>query len=563
MSAYRVEKLILLIPFALLLLLQPTAAQEPSTCEDALETALSHCEGLESGQICYGAGEVHLTYQPGHPVFENPDRVRFLPGGAFLPSDAVASVQTGGDWGVAVLKVEAEHTVTMVVQGEVEMRDVSSRVSFDRTCTATAARDRMNIRPTPSTDQAAVGSLAFQSSLPITGRLADNSWYRVDMPDSNEDGWLFGEFVEISCAPEDIPVLSPEGNLVNPLLDYRPMQAFTLQTDPENPTCGGQAGVLAQSDGPAPVFVNDSVVTLDGTAVLRTDSENALVVESLAGSAEVAAGGVTHIAVPGTLVRVPAGDAAELAAAAPAIPFDAARVAGVPTAFLSESIAIPEPRNVTELRNPEMVSGVLPPGERVVYTLDATTGYYLTAYVGFQAKNPDDAEPLVGALTLVSPLGYVVEVPSGPTLGLVDDRFTQRLPVWLLETGKYQVYLSANNAEPVPFYLLIQGHDRSFCDRIIERAVGSNTFAMTYPYWGQAGQVIDLTVDATFRDDPVRPTFAVYDSVPENGALAQGQTILASSETHTLRFTVPRTSAYYVEVQVEPGTPFKLETDCE
>lgn len=50
MSAYRVEKLILLIPFALLLLLQPTAAQEPSTCEDALETALSHCEGWKAGK---------------------------------------------------------------------------------------------------------------------------------------------------------------------------------------------------------------------------------------------------------------------------------------------------------------------------------------------------------------------------------------------------------------------------------------------------------------------------------------------------------------------------------
>jgi hypothetical protein len=113
----------------------------------------------------------------------------------------------------------------------------------------------------------------------------------------------------------------------------------------------------------------------------------------------------------------------------------------------------------------------------------------------------------------------------------------------------------------VPFYLLIQGHDRNFCDRMIERTVGSNTFTMTYPFWGEAGQVVTLSVETNLREDST-PTFAIYNSLPQDGELVKGATVLVASDGEPLEFRVPENSAYFVEVQVQPDSPFLLKSTC-
>ena len=554
-------------------------------CEVPIQTTLDHCVGMRFGETCYGYDSMDISLHPGHPVLENPDRARFLPNGALLPTDALSRLQTAPidpdqkTWGIALIAIqdqinEDSSTLFLIAQGDVRLQDMSREISGLEDCTVMPASNNMNVRQEPSVDTATVGTLPLGASLPITGRSEDEAWWWVELPDDAGNGWIFAEFVEATCEIDDVPIISGEGEVIDANRRYQSMQAVQLQTGTAPNACALPDSLIAQSQGPVPLWVNKSTIMLDGTVVLRTDPDGALLVESLDGSALIERGTVGHMAIPGTVVRVPVvaerpipeDDEEAIPTPQPAQAYDEEAVANMPNTLLPQFVEIPPAHDVSMLRNPEIISGELPADNRVRYSYQGQSGYYLTLYFGARAAtnldDPDDPVIPIGQITLVSPLGYVIEPSFGPTLGLQDDRFMQRFPIWLAETGTYDIYIDADRDDLTPFFLAVQGHDRGFCDRTIEREVARSTFVMTYPYWGEAGQTVRVEAEAEFRQTDDAPTLAVYAGGPRGGEFVQSEDILASSDGAPLEFLVPDNAAYFVEVQVMPDSDFILRTTC-
>lgn len=81
-------------------------------------------------------------------------------------------------------------------------------------CAPTAtAFGQVNVRYGPSTlYEPPLGTMAAGQSVQVTGRLSDNSWYRVIF--NNSEGWVFGNLVATNCM-QNVPVV-PAPTAPNP-----------------------------------------------------------------------------------------------------------------------------------------------------------------------------------------------------------------------------------------------------------------------------------------------------------------------------------------------------------
>ncbi|GAB4572460.1 MAG: hypothetical protein Kow0077_11960 [Anaerolineae bacterium] len=64
----------------------------------------------------------------------------------------------------------------------------------------------VNVRSGPGTGYAVIGSLLAGTELDITGRNADNSWFRV--PYYNAEGWIFGGLLNVTGDVNTLPVIN-------------------------------------------------------------------------------------------------------------------------------------------------------------------------------------------------------------------------------------------------------------------------------------------------------------------------------------------------------------------
>lgn len=66
---------------------------------------------------------------------------------------------------------------------------------------------QVNVRSGPSTQfEPPIGTLFTGQTAQVTGRLSDNSWYRIIF--GNREGWVFGQIVQTSCM-QNVPVVPP------------------------------------------------------------------------------------------------------------------------------------------------------------------------------------------------------------------------------------------------------------------------------------------------------------------------------------------------------------------
>ncbi len=67
------------------------------------------------------------------------------------------------------------------------------------------AYGQVNVRSGPSTQfEPPIGALFAGQTAQVTGRLSDNSWYRIIF--GNREGWVFGQIVQTSCM-QNVPVV--------------------------------------------------------------------------------------------------------------------------------------------------------------------------------------------------------------------------------------------------------------------------------------------------------------------------------------------------------------------
>ncbi len=129
-------------------------------------------------------------------------------------------------------------TATPEVQPTEEPEEEPTAAAPRATATPTGPRAEttsgVNVRNGPGTGYAVIGSLLAGTELEMTGRNADNSWFRV--PYYNAEGWIFGGLLSVSGDVNTLPVINvpPPPPTATPLPTAVPATAAPVA--PSEPT---------------------------------------------------------------------------------------------------------------------------------------------------------------------------------------------------------------------------------------------------------------------------------------------------------------------------------------
>ncbi len=294
---------------------QDEAGDCPAIVETALQTTLQVCDGTGRNEACYGHVAMSAEPQPDATNFD------FAVSGDIVSAAAIRTLRTSpldttaGTWGVALFRLQADlpdtlpgQNVTILMFGDSEISNAADSVATQSTVTLAmrvAGSSGVNVRVGPGTDRAVMTSFGGGTTLIATGRLADNSWVRVQLLDNpGQSGWVFADLL---TTDGDINTL----NVVEPgAVSYGPMQAFYLSTGIGEPQCQEVPGdgILVQSpQGTQSITltVNEVQIELGSTAYFTAHPGQMMTVNTLNGFARMTANGRSRTAPAGSRLSVP------------------------------------------------------------------------------------------------------------------------------------------------------------------------------------------------------------------------------------------------------------------
>jgi len=353
-----IKRLLLLLVWLVPLLLpgQVHSQSPESSCPQIVQIALSMadilCEAMGTNRACYGHMLVDATPRPDVSALD------FNQEGDIADVHALQAIRLSpmdleiGTWGVALLNLQAylqyaaPQEVTYVLFGDVE---VTNAVEPVPTLLATVAtRQYVNVRLGPTTNAGVIATLAPGAVVEARGRLADDSWLRVLLPDTGRVGWVYAPVLALEGDIETLQVMEAWSPY------YGPMQAFYFRSGVDDSVCreSPQSGLLIQTpEGVAEVtlLVNEVSIQMNATAYFQAQPGGQMTVGVLDGWAVVEASGGRQPVFAGTQVSVPLSSSL----AASSVPTE-------PEPYVEENLAaLP----VSLLRNEVEISPALTTGE--------------------------------------------------------------------------------------------------------------------------------------------------------------------------------------------------------
>lgn len=341
--------------FLLIVLVPLSTAQSDQDCptivHQALETTSQVCEATGRNQACYGYNEVEVTPHPGINDFhfQQPgdtaavDKIRSL---------ELSSLETDKDlWGIALMRLQADlpqsnpGNITLLVFGNVQLENaVPQHTLLDATVTTTA-----NMRALPNTGSEVMATLPANTVVAALERLTGNNWYRVQLPDSEQVGWVTAEALSIQGDVATLDVATPSQP------NFQPMQAFYFRADSAQPTCSEapRSGLLIQTPegaGEIRLWINEVQIHLGSTVYFEAQPGEQMTVTTLEGHARVETMGISHTAFAGSSVSVLLNE--DMKPAAPpstAFAYDASQLQNLPIGLLQRPITIHLPLTAEEL----------------------------------------------------------------------------------------------------------------------------------------------------------------------------------------------------------------------
>lgn len=324
----------LLSALVLLLLVSPAFGQDVPTCPPAvlidLARASSTCYGLQGETVCVGNGSA----QVGTFAAES---ATALPGDR-APADTIHELRvtsTEDELGIAHLTIRAdlptlqERAGWLMLFGNAELTNlIPPLVTLNAISLGT-----LNVRQAADASAAILARLGVNEGVVVSGRTADGTWLRVQVPNTDEYGWIAAELVTVSGSVSALAVADGASII------ERPFARFTLHSD-ATAFCGGAltSGLLLQTpnvEQPVRLRVNGVNLTLAGTFFLTADG--ALTVYALNGLGLVSAGEVEEFLPAGTYSTAIGETISAAAPYAPAI------VNGLPVANLPTRVTVAEP----------------------------------------------------------------------------------------------------------------------------------------------------------------------------------------------------------------------------
>jgi hypothetical protein len=321
--------------------------------QTALATTTKNCEGLRRNEACYGHALLTAAPYPGVEEFNfdnEGDRVSLAATQSIKLSGLDAET---GTWGVVLMHLRANlpssrpENVTLVAFGDVELTNAVKPSTYARIQVRT--RENVNVRYYPSLQARVIGTLESDQVVTAVERVADSSWLRVQMPNSDETGWVFTELMTII---DDVEILNISEF---PLDYYEPMQAFYFRSGSDNPdfTAVPESGLLIQTPegvGEVQLLINEINIQLGSTVFFQAQPDGVMAISTLEGHADVSVGGEEQTAFGGTTVTVPVDE--NLAPKGPPSapkPYDEDKMKRLPLDSLERKVVVQPARTEEEI----------------------------------------------------------------------------------------------------------------------------------------------------------------------------------------------------------------------
>jgi hypothetical protein len=326
----------------------------PEIVRTAFDTTQQLCDALGRNQVCYG--HVQLDAQP----YPNVATFNFNQEGDLAKITDMRHLRgspmnlTDGTWGVALMRLQGrlaqatpEQNVTLVVFGDVDVQNrVTMATHVDLVVSATA---NVNVRQQPNIATEAVARMTPGQTVTANGRLADNSWLRVELPDGSGYGWVYARLVQANGDLGALEAVDPS------VAAYGPMQAFTFRSTVHDAACAEapDGGILIQTpEGMAKVtlLINEVDVQVGSTVYFQAQPDGEMTVAVVEGSARVEAWGEAQKAFAGSQISVPVDENLMPSAPPnPPQPYDLARMQVLPLRLLERPITVHAPLTPDEI----------------------------------------------------------------------------------------------------------------------------------------------------------------------------------------------------------------------
>ncbi len=304
---FRFSGIFLLLLFSLSTLAQPGDC--PTLEQAAFAESRVWCRELETGQVCYGNPGVSLIGQGDNvPVFA-------------APGDTIAAAEIGtlntqigeNQYGVVLALLAAyplnswqTGEITVAAYGETQITNLARyNADVPMQDIEITQVDAVNIRNAPGVNNAVVASVYRGDVVKATGRLSDDTWVRLQLP-NGDTGWLSSSAFDASL--RGLPVVTV--NDAAPAPFELPLTLFSLLTGVGDARCENapDSGLLLQTPNITTEYrfvINGVEIFLAGTAFLQAQPEMGLVIYLLEGTARVLALNTEWIVRPGFQVTTP------------------------------------------------------------------------------------------------------------------------------------------------------------------------------------------------------------------------------------------------------------------
>ncbi|MEO8393275.1 MAG: SH3 domain-containing protein [Chloroflexota bacterium] len=349
------------IVYFLIVLCFTTALAQDGTCSAIIQQAMAQvqngCALTGRNQACYGYVSLDATPREGVQDFT------FAKAGDLASVGDLDTLRLGAldpannTWGVALMKLQANlpdalpgQNVTFLLFGDVEIQNAATG-DIQQATVALTSTANANLRNSPSTNGAVIGSLGKGDALIANGRNADSTWLRIQIPDSSALGWVFSTLV----TPDgDVSALSIVDS-TEAEVPFKPMQAFYFKTGITQTSCAEapQDGIVIQTPqgaGQISLRANDVDIQLGSTAFLQATPNDKMTISVVEGTGHVTVGGKTVVVPSGSQVEIPVdANVKPTGAVSDPQPYDPALVQPLPVQNLPLKITVAPPASEAQI----------------------------------------------------------------------------------------------------------------------------------------------------------------------------------------------------------------------
>lgn len=320
---------ITLLMFFILFGINTTLAQ---SCNVAVQLAFSRaygaCADLERDQACYGGGVVtsDATLTQAGDIVDVDNMTQITVNGT-----------DGDDWSTAFLKLQlnlsnsSQRDVDMILFGDAEITNLIDPVPR---LTATPL-GTVNVRSAPTQNSDILARINVNGTVNVNGRDEENTWLRVNVPNSDALGWVSTEIVTLDGDINTLDTVTVD-NVIEQPFEHMMLRSNDIAGCDDAP----HSGLLIQAPGEDEIvslLINNTGLNLAGTAFIQAGADEDMTIFVLEGDAT--------IGLSGELIRMAGGTRLDITAGTPSdvIAYDLADVQTTPYLYLSRRMQPAQP----------------------------------------------------------------------------------------------------------------------------------------------------------------------------------------------------------------------------